>query len=145
MLLSAYGAETVYYVSPAGDGTDGATWATAFRHPQDAVDAAAAAANPDGARVVIADATYKVRNASDAAVVKISAGSIALEPQNAGGHGVIIDGGTETTTGSGNVLDIHLRRIRPTGRRAAAVPPRPWKGAAPCVNLKHFRILPDAP
>ena len=120
MLLSAYGAETVYYVSPAGDGTDGATWATAFTHPQDAVDAAAAAANPDGARVVIADATYKVRNASDAAVVKISAGSIALEPQNAGGHGVIIDGGTETTTGSGNVrraltIDAGLSGVSVTG------------------------------
>ena len=120
MLLSAYGAETVYYVSPVGDGTDGSTWATAFRHPQDAVDAAAAAANPDGARVVIADATYRVKNANDAAVIRISAGSIVLEPQNAGAHGVIIDGGTSQTTGPDNVrraltIDAGLSGVTVTG------------------------------
>ena len=27
-------AETTYYVSPSGDGTDGSSWATAFRHPR---------------------------------------------------------------------------------------------------------------
>ena len=92
--LCASAAETIYYVSKAGDGSDGLSWATAFTHPQDAVDAAEAAANPDGARVVIADDTYTVKNASDASVVTISAGGITLEPQNAGGFGVILNGGT---------------------------------------------------
>ena len=95
-------AETTYYVSPSGDGTDGSSWATAFRHPQDAVDAAKAAADPTGARIVIADATYVVRNADDPAVINITSGGIALEPQNAS-HGVIIDGGVTLSAGPDNV------------------------------------------
>ncbi len=100
LALCAGAAESVYYVSKAGSNADGLTWATAFNHPQDAVNAAEAASNPDGARIVIADDTYTVKNSSDASVITISAGRITLEPQNAGGFGVILNGGTTVPTAS---------------------------------------------
>lgn len=48
-------ADVTYYVSPGGDGSDGLTWATAFKHPQTAIDAADGTAPTT---IIVAKGTY---------------------------------------------------------------------------------------
>lgn len=54
------GRAITYYVSPAGSGLDGLSWATAFTHPQDAIDAAAGT-EESPATVLVAEGFYPAR------------------------------------------------------------------------------------
>ena len=54
------GFAVTYYVSPSGSGADGLSWKSAFKHPQDAIDAAAGTVESP-AVVLVGDGSYPER------------------------------------------------------------------------------------
>ncbi|MHC4251069.1 MAG: choice-of-anchor Q domain-containing protein, partial [Planctomycetota bacterium] len=71
-VFSIWSGDVLRVSKSAPPGGDGLTWATAFQHPQDAVDAA-----PSGAEVWVAAETYAVRTPGDASVLVMKDGVAA--------------------------------------------------------------------
>ena len=81
----------VLYVSPDGDNTDGASWETAYTHPQAAINAA-----QEGDTVILADGTYawNAALAANSSVVSVSK-NIVVRSLN-GSENCIVDAGRLT-------------------------------------------------
>lgn len=87
----------VWYVDDDAAGGDGTTWATAFQHPQDAVDAAS-----EGDEVWVAGGTYIRRSDPDLAVLDVgtavaiygglAAGAVTREGRDLVGNESVLDG-----------------------------------------------------
>ena len=91
------GFAVTYYVSQAGSGQDGLSWATAFKHPQDAIDAAAGTAESP-AVILLNDGAYPERTVGHVhAVMNITKGHLTVKSVN-GPAATVLDGTRNATT-----------------------------------------------
>ena len=84
-----------YYVSPTGDASDGLSWATAFRTPQDALALASGTAEKP-CTILIGDGVYNTVGGADGCVLHVTKSHVSFVSAN-GPAAAIFDGGRTDT------------------------------------------------
>ena len=102
-----------FYVSPSGDGSDGYSWKTAFRHPQAALDAAEGTAERPVV-IIVGDGAYDASNGADASVISVKKSYVTVKSLN-GPQKTVLDGLRSGEVSRGLTVAAGLAEVRVEG------------------------------